>query len=202
MTIGEKIKYVRKLLHISSSKLAKETGIHPVSIRKYESNKMVPQIEKVSKIAEALQISPAIFYGLDKLQFDTSYKGDCLTILLILYLSKGLEVDGDRTENGALIAETVKFRLLPVFNKIISAEDSSNNNFTFRIVDEYTLSRFCFWEYMYNRAMDTKAAYLQKPSKNSEEEWKRAQDDYDSVELNNLLEGRIADFSFDPGRDL
>ena len=36
MTIGEKIKYVRKLYHMSSAELAERTGIHPVSIRKYE----------------------------------------------------------------------------------------------------------------------------------------------------------------------
>ena len=74
MTIGEKIKYVRKIYHMSSSDLAKATGIHPVSIRKYESNKMTPQAEQVSRIAEALRIAPAVFYGLEKLKFDFGYK--------------------------------------------------------------------------------------------------------------------------------
>ena len=50
--------------------------------------------------------------------------------------------------------------------------------------------------------MDEKAAYLQKPSENNEEEWKRVQDDYDSIELNNLLYERVADFSFNPGDDM
>ena len=38
MTIGEKIKYCRKQIGITQDKLAELTGIHPVSIRKYETN--------------------------------------------------------------------------------------------------------------------------------------------------------------------
>ena len=41
MTIGEKIKYCRKQIGITQDKLAELTGIHPVSIRKYETNKML-----------------------------------------------------------------------------------------------------------------------------------------------------------------
>ncbi|MBR3397404.1 MAG: helix-turn-helix transcriptional regulator [Lachnospiraceae bacterium] len=202
MTIGEKIKYVRKIYHMSSTDLAKATGIHPVSIRKYESNKMTPQAEQVTRIAEALRIAPAVFYGLEKLKFDFGYKSDCLTILMILYASGGLEVSGDRTENGALISETVKLRLLPVFSTIIAADDRSDSNHTFRIVDEYTLSRFCYWEYMYNLLLDKKAAYLNDPSPENEAELGRIMDDYDATELDTLLYERIADFSFFPGEDL
>ena len=36
MTIGEKIKYFRKRIGITQAKLAELSGIHPVSIRKYE----------------------------------------------------------------------------------------------------------------------------------------------------------------------
>ena len=202
MTIGEKIKYVRKIYHMSSIDLANATGIHPVSIRKYESNKMTPQAEQVAKIAAALHIAPAIFYGLDKLKFDFGYKSDCLTILMILYTSGGLEVIGDRTKNGALISETVKLRLLPLFSTIIIADNTSTSNHTFKIVDEYTLSRFCYWEYMYNLMLDKKAAYLNDPSPENEAVLDRIMDDYDSVELDTLLGERIADLGFFPGKRL
>ena len=43
MTIGEKIKYFRTRIGITQAKLAELSGIHPVSIRKYETNEMVPQ---------------------------------------------------------------------------------------------------------------------------------------------------------------
>ena len=42
MTIGEKIKYFRKRIGITQAKLAELSWIYPVSIRKYEINKMVP----------------------------------------------------------------------------------------------------------------------------------------------------------------
>ena len=51
MTIGEKIKYCRKQIGITQDKLAELTGIHPVSIRKYETNKMQPQPPQLEKIA-------------------------------------------------------------------------------------------------------------------------------------------------------
>lgn len=57
MTIGEKIKHYRIGAGITQAKLAELTGIHPVSIRKYETNKMVPGFEKLSRIAIALNVS-------------------------------------------------------------------------------------------------------------------------------------------------
>ena len=60
MTIGEKIKYCRKQIGITQDKLAELTGIHPVSIRKYETNKMRPQPPQLEKIAAALELEPKI----------------------------------------------------------------------------------------------------------------------------------------------
>ena len=58
MTIGEKIKY-----QVESKSASRKinwlswTGIHPVSIRKYETNKMQPQPPQLEKIAAALGVS-------------------------------------------------------------------------------------------------------------------------------------------------
>ena len=49
MTIGEKIKYCRKQIGITQDKLAELTGIHPVSIRKYETNKNAATTSSVRK---------------------------------------------------------------------------------------------------------------------------------------------------------
>lgn len=49
MTIGEKIRYCREQIGITQGKLAELTGIHPVSIRKYETNKMQPQPPQLEK---------------------------------------------------------------------------------------------------------------------------------------------------------
>ena len=65
MTIGEKIKYCRKQIGITQDKLAELTGIHPVSIRKYETNKMQPQPPQLEKIAVALGVSYNALNGSD-----------------------------------------------------------------------------------------------------------------------------------------
>ena len=65
MTIGEKIKYFRSRIGITQAKLAELSGIHPVSIRKYETNKMTPQTEQIDKIAEALGVSSFAITGFE-----------------------------------------------------------------------------------------------------------------------------------------
>lgn len=57
MTIGENIKYYRKRMGITQTQLAELTGVHPVSIRKYETNKMQPQIDILKKLASFFNIS-------------------------------------------------------------------------------------------------------------------------------------------------
>ena len=56
MTIGEKIKYCRKQIGITQDKLAELTGIHPVSIRKYETNKMVDSVSLYGLAGETPEI--------------------------------------------------------------------------------------------------------------------------------------------------
>ena len=56
MDIAERIKKLREVYGITSNDLAKITGIHPVSIRKYETNKMVPGIEVIDKMCESLEL--------------------------------------------------------------------------------------------------------------------------------------------------
>ena len=66
MTIGEKIKYCRKQIGITQDKLAELTGIHPVSIRKYETNKMQPQPPQLKNFADAIGDSYIDLNGSDK----------------------------------------------------------------------------------------------------------------------------------------
>lgn len=57
MTIGENIKYYRIRMGITQNQLAALAEIHPVSIRKYETNKMQPQIDILKKLAGIFKIS-------------------------------------------------------------------------------------------------------------------------------------------------
>ena len=53
MTIADRIKKIREIFGITSNEFAKITGIHPVSIRKYETNKMIPGNDVIEKGTDA-----------------------------------------------------------------------------------------------------------------------------------------------------
>jgi Predicted transcriptional regulators len=54
-TLGEKIKYYRKLKGYSQEKLAEKTNLSKMSIRRYESGERQPGLDALKKIASALE---------------------------------------------------------------------------------------------------------------------------------------------------
>ena len=107
MTIGEKIKYCRKQIGITQDKLAELTGIHPVSIRKYETNKMQPQAPQLEKIAEALGISYNALNGSATAGLRLETVGDLMGVLIVLFNSGLLQIKGERGVDKLLKYETV-----------------------------------------------------------------------------------------------
>lgn len=195
MTIGEKIKYVRKLYHMSSAELAERTGIHPVSIRKYESNKMVPQSAQIERLAAAFHLSPAIFSGLTDMRFDFQYSGDCLGMLIMLYTSGTLIINGERDKKNILKKETVKFTVSPLLQKFLQFSEKDKalpfDDVNVLIKDNDTLDRFIFWEFMYNRRDELYDAYMEEETKENEEAFNQICNDYDEIEMNTVLQGRL-----------
>ena len=57
VTVGEKIKQLRKKRGITQAELAQRAVIHPVTIRKYETSSMKPLLPQINKIANALNVS-------------------------------------------------------------------------------------------------------------------------------------------------
>lgn len=57
MTLGKKIKHYRIAKNITQKELSKLTGIHIVTIKKYETDALTPLSKQLIKIAEALNIS-------------------------------------------------------------------------------------------------------------------------------------------------
>ena len=115
MTIGEKIKYFRTCIGITQGKLAELSGIHPVSIRKYETNKMVPQTPHIIKLAEALNVSPFAFTDFcDGIKLQTS--GDMIGYLLMLLKNNVLYLDGERDEKGRIKKETAVLKTHKLLN--------------------------------------------------------------------------------------
>lgn len=121
MTIGEKIKYFRTRIGITQAKLAELSGIHPVSIRKYETNKMTPQTPQIDRIAEALGVSSFAISGIEnKIRLETN--GDFMGLLIMLIKTNILQLDGERGENDVYKEENVSFKLNPFITKFFNAE--------------------------------------------------------------------------------
>lgn len=117
MTIGEKIKYCRKQIGITQDKLAELTGIHPVSVRKYETNKMQPQPPQLEKIAAALGVSYNALNGSDTAGLRLETVGDLMGVPMVLCNSGILRITGERGEDKLLKDETVSIQ----FNHILSS---------------------------------------------------------------------------------
>ena len=119
MTIGEKIKYLRNRLNITQSSLANKANIHPVSIRKYETNKMIPQPTQIEKLAKALKINPYYLCTNNIYQYKKS--DDIFSVILLLskmqlvnmYVNKEDEICIEPNNNIFLNRATGKF----VFNQ-------------------------------------------------------------------------------------
>ena len=56
ITIGKRIKRLRKEKEITQKELAKKTGIAEITIRQYEAGKYNPKLANVEKIAKALDV--------------------------------------------------------------------------------------------------------------------------------------------------
>lgn len=145
MTIGEKIKYLRKQKGVTQTELALLTGIHQVSIAKYEKDKMLPQPEQLEKITEALNVSRNIF--VDDGSFKLETYGDLMGLLITLCKSNVLVVNGKRDRNSALIPRTVAFEFSPVISNFFTEDVQSKIQFA---PDEPLLLDFLKWEKQYH----------------------------------------------------
>lgn len=56
MTLGEKIKLHRTMKGLTQKQLGEMTGIHEVSIRKYEADRIIPKKEQLEKLSECLGV--------------------------------------------------------------------------------------------------------------------------------------------------
>ena len=120
LTIGDKIKYFRKQRGMTQAQLAELTGIHPVSIRKYETNKMQPQSQQLERIAEALRVNSGALsdsYS-DIIHMET--KGDLMGLLMLWHKSGILSIEGERGEENLLDAATVRFQPNTVFGTYLA----------------------------------------------------------------------------------
>ena len=61
MSIGEQIKAMRKIRGLTQKELAEKCSMADSAVRKYESGKIVPKIEMLKRIADALEMPVGAF---------------------------------------------------------------------------------------------------------------------------------------------
>ena len=97
MTVGDRIKILRELFEISSNEFAEITGIHPVTIRKYETNKMQPSKEHIDKMCSALKLPRIIFEGIPEQYTNYDFLGDFYQELFLLLANGTIEYKSDES---------------------------------------------------------------------------------------------------------
>lgn len=158
LTIGDKIKYFRKQRGLTQAQLADLTGIHPVSIRKYETNKMQPQSAQIERIAEALRVSGGAISGSHSEIIHLETKGDLMGLLMVWHKSGILHMKGERGEDNLLDPASVQFVLNPVFGKYMALscveakkeETIQLDSLNIALQDSDVLNDLLRWESLYN----------------------------------------------------
>ena len=90
MTLGEKIKFHRTRRGITQMRLGEMTGIHEVSIRKYELDKNVPKHEHLVAISDALAVPLNEF-----LELYTYSASDVIPLLFAIDEAMDLKLEHD-----------------------------------------------------------------------------------------------------------
>ena len=98
MSYNEILQELRKDKGLSQTQLAEMTGIHPVTIRKYEINKLQPKKEQIKRIAASLMVSPLVFEELDANMISLQTVGDLLGLMFFMYKSQIIQVSHDAAE--------------------------------------------------------------------------------------------------------
>jgi transcriptional regulator with XRE-family HTH domain len=175
VTIGEKIKHYRKNAGLTQNQLAKATNIHIVSIKKYETNKMQPQLPQIERIAAALNIGTNALVDIGNLSFGCKTIGDLAGIIIMFCNSHILEITGERNKNGTLNADSMqlhfckdselsKFLALSLMTEQKKLHTICYNDLYIQIKDTAVLSGIIKWE-----KLNHEYSLLQEQGVNTEE---------------------------------
>lgn len=167
LTVGDKIKYFRKQRGMTQAQLAELTGIHPVSIRKYETNKMQPQSQQIERIAEALRVNSSALSTSSSDIIHMETKGDLMGLLMLWHKSGILSIEGERGEDNLLDAATVRLQPNTVFGTYLalSCDQAKKeevihlDNLNVVLQDKSILQNLLRWESLYNGYVLMSAKY-------------------------------------------
>lgn len=160
LTIGERIKYCRQRRGLTQAQLAEFSGIHPVSIRKYETNKMRPQPAQIEKIARVLCVNLTAISAPHTQTIQLKTVGDLMGLLITCHKSGILSIQGERGERDILLMDSVRFVPNPLFQKYFSLVNQDEKEETTQLgslkfnipydVPTKPFSNLLLWEKAYN----------------------------------------------------
>lgn len=160
LTIGERIKYCRQRRGLTQAQLAEFSGIHPVSIRKYETNKMQPQPAQIEKIARVLCVNLTAISAPHTQTIQLKTIGDLMGLLITCHKSGILSIQGERGERDILLMDSVRFVPNPLFQKYFSLVNQDEKEETTQLgslkfnipydVPKKPFSNLLLWEKAYN----------------------------------------------------
>lgn len=137
MTTEEKIRYLRKKRMMTQEELSKAIGVHPVTIRKYETGKLRPTEDQLEKMADVFGVGRSVLCGGSISEYRLQTVGDLYNCLINSIKAGQLYVKGKRDKEGMI--EDKSFFL--VVNEVISGHfhisDMSNHT-------EAPLASICF----------------------------------------------------------
>ena len=187
LTVGKRIRYFRKLRGITQDELANLSGIHPVSIRKYETNKMVPQPAQITRIAAALNVNFSALNGSSQLAFRLETVGDLLGLIILLHKCEILVMKGERGEDHLLKEETIRFypneNLVRFFDFPCEQGQTSGLHLRFDRIGQDLTTRLLHWEAEYDLYNEKFSNYFETTDPKLQEEYDLETTKIDELEL-------------------
>lgn len=111
MTVGEKIRAIRVLSHVSQKKLALMCGLSENAIVRYETNQRIPKQEHLQRIADVLNVNILVFYDIDWHKLKVETVGDLMKLYFLLSEYVGVSVDFQKDDNGQVDPKSVNLHL-------------------------------------------------------------------------------------------
>lgn len=157
MCISNKLKTLRKIKKITQSQLSDLTGIHLISIKKYETDKMKPE-RHIKELSSGLNISSICLLD-DKQQhfYRLQTIGDIYALIINLIKQEIIIINGQKDNQGRFLANTIELSI----NSIITSFLSNETIQKIQIDDLEILKNLSEWEYLKNNNQDTELEYFE-----------------------------------------
>ncbi|MDO4491946.1 MAG: helix-turn-helix transcriptional regulator [Lachnospiraceae bacterium] len=140
MTLGAKIKYIREKRNMTQDQLAAKSDIHPVTIRRYETDVRIPKREQLLRICSALNIQMNDLTAPDFLQplpeSEESVQSNVLSTLFTMYKYRLLKIITFDTEPTRFIINPAVEKYFSITTKFSNPEIDPPHLTSFKISPE------------------------------------------------------------------